>query len=71
MKIRIKKIIRTKSRLVRNKKMISNRSKRTPYVQVSQNNAKKGRNLIKNTPSKLQHIHQRRGVFENSVKHLR
>ena len=51
--------------------MISNRSKRTPYVQVSQKNAKKGRNLIKNTPSKLQHIHQRRGVFENSVKHLR
>ena len=28
-------------------------------------------NLIKNTPSKLHHIHQRRGLLRTPLKHLR
>ena len=35
--------------------------KKIPYVQVKQKNAKN--DLIKNTTSKLHHIHQRRGIL--------
>ena len=44
--------------------MLQNRSKKIPYVQVKQKKSTK-LNLIKNTPSKLHKIHQRRSILRN------
>ena len=44
--------------------MLPNRSEKIPYIQVKQKLNPKVKNVIKNTPSKLHHIHQRRGYQE-------
>ena len=43
--------------------MLLNRSEQIPYVQVKKKRMLKVKSLIKNTPSNLHHIHQRRGVL--------
>ena len=42
--------------------MLQNKNEKIPYVQVKQKNAKV-ENLIKSTPSRLHHTHQRRGLI--------
>ena len=58
----IKKIKRTKSRLKRKIKYYKIKAKKFPMYK-SNKRMLKVENLIKNTPPRLHHIHQRRGLL--------
>ena len=59
-----KKTKTTKSRLKRERKCYKIKTKKIPMYKKNKRMPKVG-NLIKNTPSRLHHIHQRKGLLAN------